>query len=135
MRRSYPAIVLLIASSAFALPAPIPQASQGSQASEPKTPAEISQISHQPVQSAAPGSLYGSDSLIGYSPSNPISTESTVIPPDEFEVAPGQSEDATLGLYIDLSNVENPQPIREGSTGPTEPGPRSVLSRGTLFLY
>jgi hypothetical protein len=121
MRSSSPTALLLLASGAFALPAPMPQASPSS---EPKTPAEISQIVNQPLQSAASGSLYGSEALSGYSPSNPISTESTVISPDEFELAPGQSEDAALGLYIDLTNVKNPQPIRGGNTGPTEPGPR-----------
>jgi hypothetical protein len=69
--------------------------------------------------------LRGSESLLGYDPSNPVpKTPSTVIPPSEFELAPGQSEDAKLGLYIDLSDVKNPQPIRGGSTGPTDPGPR-----------
>jgi hypothetical protein len=71
--------------------------------------------------------LRGSESLLGYDPSSPVSkTPSTVIPPSDFELAPGQSEEAKLGLYIDLSNVKNPQPIRGGSTGPTDPGPRYI---------
>ncbi|OCL07133.1 Bicupin, oxalate decarboxylase/oxidase [Glonium stellatum] len=76
--------------------------------------------------SGASGFLRGPSSLLGYNPSIPVPTEpSTVIPPSEFELAPGQSENAELGLYIDLSEVENPQPIRGGTVGPTDPGPRT----------
>jgi len=81
-----------------------------------------------PLPSGAAGSLRGSEALIGYNPSNPITKETTVIPPSDFELGPGQSEDADLGLYIDLSTVKNPQPIRGGTTGPTEPGPRQVYN-------
>lgn len=78
------------------------------------------------VPPGSSGSLRGSPDLGGYSPSNPVDTQdSTVIPPDEFQLAPGQTEDANLGLYLDLSTVQNPQPIRGGSTGPTDPGPRN----------
>nr|POE56417.1 oxalate decarboxylase oxdc [Quercus suber] len=71
------------------------------------------------------GSLRGSEALIGYNPANPVETDdSTVVPPSDFELAPGQSEDPDLGLYLDFSDIENPQPIRGGSTAPTDPGPR-----------
>ncbi|KAF2193745.1 Bicupin, oxalate decarboxylase/oxidase [Zopfia rhizophila CBS 207.26] len=79
-----------------------------------------------PGPSGASGSLRGPESLLGNNPSIPIPTEpSTVIPPDQFELAPGQTEDEQLGLYINLTEVKNPQPIRGGSTGPTDPGPRT----------
>ena len=87
-------------------------------------PVDPSQVLNMPLPSGASGSLRGSEGLIGYNPSNPVDMKSTVIPPEDFELAPGQSEDEDLGLYIDLTNVKNPQPIRGGTTGPTEPGPR-----------
>jgi hypothetical protein len=96
----------------------------GSAPSQAAFPIDPSAIINQPLSPEASGSLRGSEALIGYNPSNPVSTETTVIPPSDFELAPGQSEDASLGLYIDLTNVKNPQPIRGGTTGPTEPGPR-----------
>lgn len=83
-----------------------------------------------PAQPAGPpgasGSLRGSESLLGYNPANPVpTTPSTQIPPSEFQLAPGQSEDKDLGFYIDLSNVTNPQPIRGETDSPTDPGPRT----------
>jgi hypothetical protein len=72
------------------------------------------------------GQLRGPKSLNGYSPSSPITDETTVIPPEDFSLAPGSSEDPDLGLYLDLSNVENPQPIRGGTKAPTDPGPQDV---------
>lgn len=74
---------------------------------------------------SASGSPRGPASLLGYSPGNPVGPgESTEIPPSEYQLAPGQTENANLGLYLDLSTVENPQPIR-GPPGnsPTDPGP------------
>ena len=75
----------------------------------------------------ASGSIRGDPSLRGYNPAYPIPTQdSTVIPPDDFELAPGQTEDADTGLYLDLSSVKNPQPIRGYSDQrPTDPGPRN----------
>jgi hypothetical protein len=62
-----------------------------------------------------------------------------VISPSDLDLGPGQSADADLRLYIDLTNVENPQPIRGGQTGPTEPGSWSVRcwirSNKLLKLY
>jgi len=74
------------------------------------------------------GSLRAKQDLLGYNPANPVATQdSTVIPPDEFQLAPGQTEDADLGLYLDLSTVKNPQPIRGYSDKkPTDPGPRNT---------
>jgi hypothetical protein len=100
-----------MAGGIWAMPMPMPQASQF-----PPTPSG---------PPGASGSLRGPASLAGNQPGLVIPTEpSTVIPPDEFQLAPGQSEDADLGLYLDLSTVENPQPIRGGDTAPTDPGPR-----------
>ncbi|KAK8255713.1 RmlC-like cupin domain-containing protein [Phyllosticta capitalensis] len=73
----------------------------------------------------ASGDPRGPESLLGYNPSNPLSLETTVIPPSDFELAPGQSEEPDIGLYLDLSTVRNPQPIRGGTDAPTDPGPRT----------
>lgn len=113
-----------LAGLANGLPAPAPQASGVSGGSSVPGPVDPSQVLNMPLPSGASGSLRGSEGLIGYNPSNPVDMKSTVIPPEDFELAPGQSEDEDLGLYIDLTNVKNPQPIRGGTTGPTEPGPR-----------
>lgn len=91
----------------------------------PAPQVEPSKVIDPPGPPGASGQLRGPDSLLGFDSSNPVPTEpSTVIPPDEFELAPGQSEDAELGLYIDLTEVKNPQPIRGGTNAPTDPGPR-----------
>ncbi|KAH3942558.1 hypothetical protein HBH70_194660 [Parastagonospora nodorum] len=118
--------VFLLARSAHALPAPAPVDSMGgAMSSQGASSLDTSAIIDLPLPSAAVGSLRGSEALLGYNPSNPITKETTVIPPSDFELGTGQSEDADLGLYIDLSTVKNPQPIRGGTTGPTEPGPRT----------
>lgn len=117
------AFLCSLAGSANGLPAPAPQASGAFGPTVPG-PVDPSQVLNMPLPSGASGSLRGSEDYLGYNPSNPVDMKSTVIPPEDFELAPGQSEDAKLGLYIDLSNVKNPQPIRGGTTGPTEPGPR-----------
>jgi hypothetical protein len=127
MHYSTRATFCLLAGSIQAFPAP--QASMGgSGASQPAQLMNPSAIINQPLPSQASGSLRGSEALEGYDPSNPVTKESSVVPPSDFELGTGQSEDADLGLYIDLTNVENPQPIRGGTTGPTEPGPRYVQS-------
>ncbi|KAF2116132.1 RmlC-like cupin domain-containing protein [Lophiotrema nucula] len=92
----------------------------------PAPQAVESGVINPPGPPGATGSLRGSEALQGYNPSNDVPTEpSTVIPPEDFEIAPGQQEDADEGLYIDFTNVKNPQPIRGGTTGPTDPGPRT----------
>lgn len=76
--------------------------------------------------SGASGSLRGPKSLVGYNPSFPVNTELPgQIPVGQYQLAEGQSEDPDLGLYLDLSEVENPQPIRGGTDAPTDPGPRN----------
>jgi hypothetical protein len=118
MRYSYTA-ALLLSGSAYALPAP--QVSQDSGAHSPADPADVLNF---PLPSDAVGSLRGSKGLLGYDSKNPVTTETTVIPPSDFEVAPGQSEDPDLGLYIDLTKVKNPQPLQGDPKAPTDPGPR-----------
>lgn len=71
------------------------------------------------------GNLRGGANLIGYNPANPIQTASTQIPTSDFQLAPGQTEDADLGLYLDFTGVENFQPIRGNDNSPTDPGPRT----------
>ena len=72
------------------------------------------------------GSLRGPESLAGYYAGEPTATsQSAVIPTSDFQLAPGQSENANLGLYLDLTQVENPQPIRGSTDAPTDPGPRN----------
>ena len=88
--------------------------------------------------SGASGSLRGPTSLGDYNAGNPYQTEiSTVVSPDEFELAPGQTADEDLGLYLDLSTVKNPQPIRGGDgKSPTDAGPRNIpLDRENSDLF
>lgn len=119
MKYSFVHVLASIAGSAIAAPAPQASAVHG-----PVDPSAV--VSDQVLPSGASGSLRGSEALIGFAPSNPLSTESTVISPDDFELGTGQSADPDEGLYINLNSVKNPQPIRGGTTGPTDPGPRYV---------
>ncbi|KAL2865002.1 putative oxalate decarboxylase [Aspergillus lucknowensis] len=66
--------------------------------------------------------LRGPEDLLGYSPDNKLTGQTTEEIP--YTLVPGQKEDADLGLYLDFSNNDNPQPIR-GSLGGTDPGPRN----------
>lgn len=109
--------VISILKCAWAAPAPV-RARQESGEAPTATP-------YGPPGSS--GSLRGNPALGGYNPANPEATqESTVIPPSDYELALGQSENADLGLYLDLSTVENPQPIRGSTNSPTDPGPRNT---------
>ncbi|KAF2224033.1 RmlC-like cupin domain-containing protein [Elsinoe ampelina] len=74
----------------------------------------------------ASGQLRGPVSLGVYSSSNPVSSSDTAIPSDQYELAPGQQADEDLGFYLDLSNIDDPQPICgiPGNT-PTDSGPRN----------
>ncbi|KAK4628621.1 Oxalate decarboxylase OxdD [Fulvia fulva] len=85
----------------------------------------------------ASGSLRGPTSLLGYSPGNPVNTQlPATVPKDQHTLAPGQSEDEDLGLYLDLSEIENPQPSRGGTDAPTDPGPRNKeLEKQNSDLY
>lgn len=66
--------------------------------------------------------LRGSQDLLGYSPDNKIPDTSTEV---QYTLVPGQKEDEDLGVYLDFSKTENPQPIR-GSLGGSDPGPRKL---------
>ncbi|KAL3491013.1 oxalate decarboxylase [Aspergillus germanicus] len=67
--------------------------------------------------------LRGSEDLLGYSPDNTLTGQTTE--DIEYTLVPGQTEDADIGSYLDFSNTENPQPIR-GTLGGTDPGPRNA---------
>ncbi|KAB2572184.1 Cupin 1 [Lasiodiplodia theobromae] len=116
------AAALLLSPSAC-LPAP-PQGSDPGQYSRSGATSGSSGADS-PGPPGASGSLRGPAALRGFNPSSPLSLQSTVIPPEDFELGPGQSLDPKLGVYIDLSKVKNPQPIRGGTTASTDPGPRT----------
>jgi hypothetical protein len=128
MKYSFVHVLASLAGSAIAAPAPQASAVQG-----PVDPSAV--VSDQVLPSGASGSLRGSEALIGFASSNPISTESTVISPDNFELGTGQSADPDEGLYINLNGVKNPQPIRGGTTGPTDPGPRYVCATKVICVF
>ncbi|EED13345.1 oxalate decarboxylase, putative [Talaromyces stipitatus ATCC 10500] len=73
--------------------------------------------------SAATNPLRGDENLIGYSSTNTISNENTET--ISYQLAPGQTEAAIVGLYLDFDDVEDPQPLR-GDKGGTNPGPRNT---------
>ncbi|SMR51918.1 unnamed protein product [Zymoseptoria tritici ST99CH_3D1] len=81
-----------------------------------------------PGPSGASGSLRGPTSLIGYNANNSVNTQlPAIIPADEVKLVTNQEADADLGLYLDLTEVDVPQPIRGGdSKQPTDPGPRNI---------
>lgn len=106
----------------FPYPAPFPQVSSNMAYSDPPSIATVDS----PGPPAASGTLRGPASLIGYSPSEAVATEpSTVIPTSDFELAPGQTLDDELGLYLNFNGVNNFQPIRGSTDAPTDPGPRT----------
>ncbi|KAK4500225.1 hypothetical protein PRZ48_008412 [Zasmidium cellare] len=82
----------------------------------------------------ASGSPYGGRELLGSNgdgkpatnvgPNVPASTGSNAENAGPYSLVPGQEEEADLGLYLDLSEVENPQPIRGGNGAP-DAGPRN----------
>ncbi|KAG8624968.1 hypothetical protein KVT40_006719 [Elsinoe batatas] len=73
-----------------------------------------------------PDAPVGPPGASDYSSSNPVTSPDTAIPSGQYELAPGQEADEDLGFYLDLSNIDNPQPIR-GTPGnaPTDPCPRN----------
>lgn len=77
-----------------------------------------------PTVTAATGSLYGDESLLGEAAKpSPVSGGDSAIVSD-VPMVNGQEADADLGLYLDFNSVPNPQPIR-GSSGQTDPGPQT----------
>ena len=68
------------------------------------------------------GSVHGFPALVGPD-GNPVDiADSAVL--SNSDLVLGQQEEADLGLYLDLSEAQNPQPIR-GTGGGTDPGPRT----------
>ncbi|KAK5701974.1 hypothetical protein LTR97_004792 [Elasticomyces elasticus] len=94
--------------------------------------------SNLPYQAVGPvgasGNVYGSSSLLGNAgdsstatnvgPDVPVNTKPVSQQVGDYELVPGQDQEADLGLYLDLSNEPNPQAIR-GQNGGTDPGPRN----------
>lgn len=90
-----------------------------------------SAIKYEPVPPpGAEGSIYG-DNLLGNQGSDatpielggePLQTADSEQYVGDYELVDGQKEDPDLGLYLDFTESENPQPIR-GDEGATDPGP------------
>lgn len=61
-------------------------------------------------------------SLLGYNAANVVKNENT----DDitYSLAPGQTDSAVIGAFLDLNNVQNPQLIWGSKCG-TDPGPRT----------
>jgi hypothetical protein len=117
-------------SSAFAAPAPAPNKVKPRQESAVQFFDNTNNPTATPFgPNGASGSLRGGTELVGPNPTNVISTlDPAVVPSSAFSVLPLQTADADTGFYLDLSQLENPQPIRgDGGKSPTDPGPRNVL--------
>lgn len=68
--------------------------------------------------------LRGGGALLGVI-SGEVDPESNgQVPKSEYQLAPGQTANAEIGLPFTFKDVENPQPIR-GDLGATDPGPRT----------
>ncbi|TVY20708.1 Oxalate decarboxylase OxdD [Lachnellula arida] len=77
-----------------------------------------------PTVTAASGSLYGPEDLLGeIAKPSPVSGGDSAIVTN-YPLVNGQEVDDDLGLYLDFNSVEKPQPIR-GEAGQTDPGPRT----------
>jgi len=101
-------LVLLQITTALPAPAPSP-IPQNTFRSDPAD--VISTLFPQP--SGPPGSsgtLDGGPSLVGYNKAYPTDVDTTLIPPSDFQLAPGQSEDGDLGLFLDFKGLQNFQP-------------------------
>ena len=78
------------------------------------------------------GSVYGSEQFLGPN-GNPVHPADSAIVTD-YDLVPGQTADADLGLYLDLDQTENPQSLR-GSGGGTDPGPRIKSSCSQFEIF
>jgi hypothetical protein len=76
-------------------------------------------------ESGAEAPLRGGASLLGPGPNELNPSNSAVVPPSTYELAPGQSADANLGIPFVFTDTTNPQPLR-GTQGATDPGPRTL---------
>ena len=89
------------------------------------------------------GDIYGSRSLLGAAGdgASAVSADGVTYPTGftenqigEFTLDLTQEESADLGLYLDLTNNPNPQPIR-GFSGATDPSPRNeAIQRQNPYL-
>ncbi|KAK3324894.1 RmlC-like cupin domain-containing protein [Apodospora peruviana] len=77
-----------------------------------------------PTVTAASGPLRGNSSLLGDNAPrpNPATADSAIVPSPQL--VDGQEADGKLGLYLNFSSANPPQPIR-GDRGNTDPGPRT----------
>lgn len=74
-----------------------------------------------------PGDPRGPTSLNGFN--SVAATQTPTVEPIDFTLAPGQGDDADLGIYIDGSKAENLQPVRGPPDQiPTDPGPSEYSS-------
>lgn len=78
-----------------------------------------------PNPTPSSGSLRGTAAELGDNGA-PIDIANKAVVSD-YSTVPGQSADPKLGLFLDFSNVDAPQPIR-GDQGGTDPGPRQSTS-------
>lgn len=82
------------------------------------------------------GQIYPTNSVLGPVNSlNPASAVSTgIVGP--YTLVPNQDANPTLGLILDFTNTENPQPIR-GDAGGDDPGPSMLthLTVACLTIY
>jgi hypothetical protein len=116
--------------SVFAAPAPAPNRVKPRQESAVQFLDNTNNPTATPYgPSGASGQLRGGSELLGFNPTNVISSyDPGVVPSSAFSVGPLQTADADTGFYLDLSKIENPQPIRgAGGKSPTDPGPRNEL--------
>ena len=110
--------------SAAALPAGSGTGDSGTTGSGNTLPVDIPE-GQSPGPPGYAGSVYGSPNFAGPD-GNPVDTADSAIV-SNYQLVPEQQEDADLGLYLDLNEVQNPQPIR-GSNGGTDPGPRKDVA-------
>lgn len=100
--------------------APMPQNIAGVPAGPEINNANIPGESVGPV--GAQGDIYGSESLLGTGNDGDFpGPTSTDVP---YTPVANQDANPTLGMILDFSHVENPQPIR-GSNGASDPGPHT----------
>lgn len=95
-------------SALYAAPAPQAATPSFSWASDPSPPIR------------GPATLQG-----GLGPYTVSPTDSAEVDPDSYSLVAGQAAAPSLGLYLDFSDQEHPQPIR-GDLGGTDPGPQGL---------
>lgn len=119
----------LLAPAAFAAPAGVKRA-------DVSVNAPVAPTATPYGPQGASGSLRGAKSLAGSDPSYPTSNQITETPEDEIKFGENQKADPSEGLYIDLSDVQDPQPIAGKGNGPTDPGPQDkLLEKQNPSLY